>query len=153
MGLLESLKKKGIVDFHMRAVPGTEVPDHKVWWGRCIREINQQKASSLCPNSCQIYALCKETSLLRVIVQAVESTLRRYLGCRQERAPAILCMSANEHGHTVHSALFLTDTGNMLVSPFKACKGNYFHALLVVGLGFSTGSGSAHAYKSKNKVT
>ncbi|NXC97134.1 NOL8 protein, partial [Certhia familiaris] len=29
--LLESLKKRGIVDFHMRAVPGTEVPDHKKW--------------------------------------------------------------------------------------------------------------------------
>ncbi|KAF2982385.1 hypothetical protein EK904_001180 [Melospiza melodia maxima] len=29
MCLLESLKQKGIVDFHMRAVPGTEVPDHK----------------------------------------------------------------------------------------------------------------------------
>ncbi|OXB58179.1 hypothetical protein ASZ78_006951 [Callipepla squamata] len=27
--LLESLKKAGVVDFHMRAVPGTEVPDHK----------------------------------------------------------------------------------------------------------------------------
>ncbi|XP_009327548.1 PREDICTED: nucleolar protein 8 [Pygoscelis adeliae] len=29
--LLESLKKAGVVDFHMRAVPGTEVPDHKKW--------------------------------------------------------------------------------------------------------------------------
>ncbi|KAM6344359.1 nucleolar protein 8 isoform 2-T3 [Alca torda] len=29
--LLESLKKAGIVDFHMKAVPGTEVPDHKKW--------------------------------------------------------------------------------------------------------------------------
>uniref|UniRef100_A0A672UDC7 RRM domain-containing protein n=1 Tax=Strigops habroptila TaxID=2489341 RepID=A0A672UDC7_STRHB len=35
MSLLESLKKAGVVDFHMKAVPGTEVPDHKVWWGRC----------------------------------------------------------------------------------------------------------------------
>ncbi|NXM52539.1 NOL8 protein, partial [Illadopsis cleaveri] len=31
MCLLESLKKTGVVDFHMRAVPGTEVPDHKKW--------------------------------------------------------------------------------------------------------------------------
>ncbi|XP_009474995.1 PREDICTED: nucleolar protein 8 [Nipponia nippon] len=29
--LLESLKKAGVVDFHMKAVPGTEVPDHKKW--------------------------------------------------------------------------------------------------------------------------
>lgn len=34
--LLESLKKAGVVDFHMKAVPGTEVPDHKVWWGRSV---------------------------------------------------------------------------------------------------------------------
>lgn len=60
MSLLESLKKTGVVDFHMRAVPGTEVPDHKVWWGRCIRKIKQEKTSSLHLNSCQIYALCKE---------------------------------------------------------------------------------------------
>ncbi|KAL9838873.1 nucleolar protein 8 isoform 2-T2 [Geothlypis trichas] len=50
MGLLESLKKKGIVDFHMRAVPGTEVPDHKKWvvgkFGRVLPILhlrNQQK--------------------------------------------------------------------------------------------------------------
>ncbi|NXW59894.1 NOL8 protein, partial [Eurystomus gularis] len=30
-GLLESLKKAGVEDFHMKAVPGTEVPDHKKW--------------------------------------------------------------------------------------------------------------------------
>ncbi|NWX49170.1 NOL8 protein, partial [Steatornis caripensis] len=29
--LLESLKRAGVVDFHMKAVPGTEVPDHKKW--------------------------------------------------------------------------------------------------------------------------
>ncbi|XP_065543927.1 nucleolar protein 8 isoform X2 [Lathamus discolor] len=29
--LLESLKKVGVVDFFMKAVPGTEVPDHKKW--------------------------------------------------------------------------------------------------------------------------
>ncbi|NXD70631.1 NOL8 protein, partial [Eolophus roseicapillus] len=29
--LLESLKKVGVVDFHMKAVPGTKVPDHKKW--------------------------------------------------------------------------------------------------------------------------
>ncbi|XP_056191700.1 nucleolar protein 8 isoform X1 [Falco biarmicus] len=29
--LLESLKKAGVVDFHMKAVPGTEVPEHKKW--------------------------------------------------------------------------------------------------------------------------
>ncbi|XP_075015439.1 nucleolar protein 8 [Calonectris borealis] len=29
--LLESMKKAGVVDFHMKAVPGTEVPDHKKW--------------------------------------------------------------------------------------------------------------------------
>ncbi|XP_068014116.1 nucleolar protein 8 [Melanerpes formicivorus] len=31
MGLLESMKKAGVADFHMKAVPGTEVPDHKKW--------------------------------------------------------------------------------------------------------------------------
>ncbi|NXC56164.1 NOL8 protein, partial [Aleadryas rufinucha] len=41
MGLLESLKKTGVVDFHMRAVPGTEVPDHKVWWGRTLSLLKQ----------------------------------------------------------------------------------------------------------------
>lgn len=81
MCLLESLKKTGVVDFHMRAVPGTEVPDHKVWWGRCIREVKQQKANSLHLNSCQIYAY-KETGLFRVTVQVVKSTLRKYLVCR-----------------------------------------------------------------------
>ncbi|XP_074861741.1 nucleolar protein 8 isoform X2 [Carettochelys insculpta] len=29
--LLESLNKAGVVNFHMKAVPGTEVPDHKDW--------------------------------------------------------------------------------------------------------------------------
>ncbi|XP_067159277.1 nucleolar protein 8 [Apteryx mantelli] len=29
--LLESLEKAGVVDFHMKAVPGTEVPGHKNW--------------------------------------------------------------------------------------------------------------------------
>ncbi|XP_041318741.1 nucleolar protein 8 [Pyrgilauda ruficollis] len=50
MCLLESLKKKGVVDFHMRAVPGTEVPDHKKWvvgkFGRVLPILhlrNQQK--------------------------------------------------------------------------------------------------------------
>ncbi|NXO46360.1 NOL8 protein, partial [Locustella ochotensis] len=48
--LLESLKKTGVVDFHMRAVPGTEVPDHKNWvvgkFGRVLPVLhlrNQQK--------------------------------------------------------------------------------------------------------------
>lgn len=36
ISLLESMKKAGVADFHMKAVPGTEVPDHKVWWGSCI---------------------------------------------------------------------------------------------------------------------
>ncbi|NXN14116.1 NOL8 protein, partial [Indicator maculatus] len=31
MCLLESMKKAGVADFHMKAVPGTEVPDHKKW--------------------------------------------------------------------------------------------------------------------------
>ncbi|NWT76792.1 NOL8 protein, partial [Prunella himalayana] len=50
MCLLESLKEKGVVDFHMRAVPGTEVPDHKKWvvgkFGRVLPILhlrNQQK--------------------------------------------------------------------------------------------------------------
>uniref|UniRef100_A0A8B9VJY2 Nucleolar protein 8 n=1 Tax=Anas zonorhyncha TaxID=75864 RepID=A0A8B9VJY2_9AVES len=50
MSLLESLKKAGVVDFHMKAVPGTEVPDHKNWvvgkFGRVLpilRLRNQQK--------------------------------------------------------------------------------------------------------------
>ncbi|NWU30843.1 NOL8 protein, partial [Dyaphorophyia castanea] len=50
MCLLESLKKTGVVDFHMRAVPGTEVPDHKKWvvgkFGRVLPVLhlrNQQK--------------------------------------------------------------------------------------------------------------
>ncbi|XP_023800936.1 nucleolar protein 8 isoform X1 [Cyanistes caeruleus] len=49
-GLLESLKKTGVVDFYMRAVPGTEVPDHKKWvvgkFGRVLPILhlrNQQK--------------------------------------------------------------------------------------------------------------
>ncbi|XP_062441597.1 nucleolar protein 8 [Rhea pennata] len=29
--ILESLQKAGVVDFHMKAVPGTEVPGHKNW--------------------------------------------------------------------------------------------------------------------------
>ncbi|CAM4579214.1 unnamed protein product, partial [Eretmochelys imbricata] len=29
--LLESLNEAGVVNFHMKAVPGTEVPDHKDW--------------------------------------------------------------------------------------------------------------------------
>uniref|UniRef100_A0A803VY43 Nucleolar protein 8 n=1 Tax=Ficedula albicollis TaxID=59894 RepID=A0A803VY43_FICAL len=48
--LLESLKKTGVVNFHMRAVPGTEVPDHKKWvvgkFGRVLPILhlrNQQK--------------------------------------------------------------------------------------------------------------
>ncbi|XP_063267742.1 nucleolar protein 8 isoform X2 [Prinia subflava] len=50
MCLLESLKKTGVVDFHMRAVPGTEVPHHKKWvvgkFGRVLPILhlrNQQK--------------------------------------------------------------------------------------------------------------
>ncbi|NXU33479.1 NOL8 protein, partial [Drymodes brunneopygia] len=50
MCLLESLKRTGVVDFHMRAVPGTEVPDHKKWvvgkFGRVLPILhlrNQQK--------------------------------------------------------------------------------------------------------------
>ncbi|NXT85131.1 NOL8 protein, partial [Zapornia atra] len=49
-GLIESLKKAGVVDFHMKAVPGTEVPDHKKWvvgkFGRVLPVLhlrNQQK--------------------------------------------------------------------------------------------------------------
>ncbi|NWT85318.1 NOL8 protein, partial [Lanius ludovicianus] len=52
MCLIESLKKTGVVDFHMRAVPGTEVPDHKKWvvgkFGRVLPILhlrNQQKKS------------------------------------------------------------------------------------------------------------
>ncbi|NXC35236.1 NOL8 protein, partial [Campylorhamphus procurvoides] len=48
--LLESLKKTGVVDFHMKAVPGTEVPEHKKWvvgkFGRVLPVLhlrNQQK--------------------------------------------------------------------------------------------------------------
>ncbi|NXV72577.1 NOL8 protein, partial [Atlantisia rogersi] len=48
--LIESLKKAGVVDFHMKAVPGTEVPDHKKWvvgkFGRVLPVLhlrNQQK--------------------------------------------------------------------------------------------------------------
>uniref|UniRef100_A0ABM5FKC5 Nucleolar protein 8 n=1 Tax=Pogona vitticeps TaxID=103695 RepID=A0ABM5FKC5_9SAUR len=29
--VVESMKKSGVVDFHVKAVPGTEVPDHKDW--------------------------------------------------------------------------------------------------------------------------
>ncbi|KAL8212408.1 UNVERIFIED_CONTAM: nucleolar protein 8 [Gekko kuhli] len=29
--ILESMKKSGVVDFHVKAVPGTEIPDHKDW--------------------------------------------------------------------------------------------------------------------------
>ncbi|NXY74218.1 NOL8 protein, partial [Glareola pratincola] len=51
--LLESLKKAGIVDFHMKAVPGTEVPDHKKWvvgkFGRVLPVLHLRK--SCCLNS------------------------------------------------------------------------------------------------------
>ncbi|NXN36494.1 NOL8 protein, partial [Rhinoptilus africanus] len=51
--LLESLKKAGIVDFHMKAVPGTEVPDHKKWvvgkFGRVLPILHLRK--SCCFNS------------------------------------------------------------------------------------------------------
>ncbi|KAF1409138.1 Nucleolar protein 8, partial [Spheniscus mendiculus] len=46
--LLESLKKAGVVDFHMRAVPGTEVPDHKKWvvgkFGRVLPILHLRKS-------------------------------------------------------------------------------------------------------------
>ncbi|NXU59601.1 NOL8 protein, partial [Turnix velox] len=45
--LLESLKKAGVVDFHMKAVPGTEVPDHKKWvvgkFGRVLPVLHLRK--------------------------------------------------------------------------------------------------------------
>ncbi|XP_027563422.1 nucleolar protein 8-like, partial [Neopelma chrysocephalum] len=48
--LLESLRKTGVVDFPMKAVPGTEVPEHKKWvvgkFGRVLPVLhlrNQQK--------------------------------------------------------------------------------------------------------------
>ncbi|KFV41689.1 Nucleolar protein 8, partial [Gavia stellata] len=51
--LLESLKKAGVVDFHMKAVPGTEVPDHKKWvvgkFGRVLPILHLRK--SRCFNS------------------------------------------------------------------------------------------------------
>ncbi|NXF89283.1 NOL8 protein, partial [Eubucco bourcierii] len=31
ISLLESMKRAGVANFHMKAVPGTEVPDHKKW--------------------------------------------------------------------------------------------------------------------------
>ncbi|NWH67594.1 NOL8 protein, partial [Geococcyx californianus] len=47
--LLESLKKAGVVDFHMKAVPGTEVPDHKNWvvgkFGRVLPVLHLRKSS------------------------------------------------------------------------------------------------------------
>ncbi|NXA04992.1 NOL8 protein, partial [Sapayoa aenigma] len=50
MCLLESLEKNGVVGFHMKAVPGTEVPEHKKWvvgkFGRVLPVLhlrNQQK--------------------------------------------------------------------------------------------------------------
>ncbi|KGL86219.1 Nucleolar protein 8, partial [Charadrius vociferus] len=52
--LLESLKKAGVVDFHMKAVPGTEVPDHKKWvvgkFGRVLPILHLRK-ESCCFNS------------------------------------------------------------------------------------------------------
>ncbi|NXP04772.1 NOL8 protein, partial [Thinocorus orbignyianus] len=52
-GLLESLAKAGVVDFHMKAVPGTEVPDHKKWvvgkFGRVLPILHLRK--SRCSNS------------------------------------------------------------------------------------------------------
>ncbi|NXC21753.1 NOL8 protein, partial [Corythaeola cristata] len=46
--LLESLKKAGVVDFHMKAVPGTEVPDHKKWvvgkFGRVLPILHLRKS-------------------------------------------------------------------------------------------------------------
>ncbi|KFP91366.1 Nucleolar protein 8, partial [Apaloderma vittatum] len=50
---LESLKKAGVVDFHMKAVPGTEVPGHKKWvvgkFGRVLPILHLRK--SYCFNS------------------------------------------------------------------------------------------------------
>ncbi|NXE54006.1 NOL8 protein, partial [Casuarius casuarius] len=52
--LLESLKKAGVVDFHMKAVPGTEVPGHKNWvvgkFGRVLPVLHLKK-------SCCFYSL------------------------------------------------------------------------------------------------
>ncbi|NXA45229.1 NOL8 protein, partial [Nothocercus julius] len=45
--LVESLKEAGIVDFHMKAVPGTEVPGHKNWvvgkFGRVLPVLHLKK--------------------------------------------------------------------------------------------------------------
>ncbi|XP_030062970.1 nucleolar protein 8 [Microcaecilia unicolor] len=42
--LMESLRKAGVVDFQLKAVPGTEVPDHKDWvvskFGRVLPVLN-----------------------------------------------------------------------------------------------------------------
>ncbi|KFO87580.1 Nucleolar protein 8, partial [Buceros rhinoceros silvestris] len=46
--LLESLKKAGVTDFRMKAVPGTEVPDHKKWvvgkFGRVLPILHLRKS-------------------------------------------------------------------------------------------------------------
>ncbi|NXG54387.1 NOL8 protein, partial [Hemiprocne comata] len=51
--LLESLKKAGVIDFQMKAVPGTEVPAHKKWvvgkFGRVLPVLHLRK--SCCFNS------------------------------------------------------------------------------------------------------
>ncbi|NWU88504.1 NOL8 protein, partial [Upupa epops] len=48
MCLLESLNKAGVTDFHMKAVPGTEVPDHKKWvvgkFGRVLPVLHLRKS-------------------------------------------------------------------------------------------------------------
>ncbi|NWJ00030.1 NOL8 protein, partial [Crypturellus undulatus] len=53
--LVESLKEAGIVDFHMKAVPGTEVPGHKNWvvgkFGRVLpTNIMKYDPSKYCHN-------------------------------------------------------------------------------------------------------
>ncbi|NXS72485.1 NOL8 protein, partial [Pandion haliaetus] len=58
--LLESLKKAGVVDFHMKAVPGTEVPDHKKWvvgkFGRVLPILHLRKS---CFNSLTVINIVK----------------------------------------------------------------------------------------------
>ncbi|NWR79285.1 NOL8 protein, partial [Centropus unirufus] len=46
--LLQSLEKAGVVNFHMKAVPGTEVPEHKNWvvgkFGRVLPVLHLRKS-------------------------------------------------------------------------------------------------------------
>uniref|UniRef100_A0A8B9QRV8 Nucleolar protein 8 n=1 Tax=Apteryx owenii TaxID=8824 RepID=A0A8B9QRV8_APTOW len=68
--LLESLEKAGVVDFHMKAVPGTEVPGHKNWVvGKFGRVLPNHVFYSLTENNIVKYDPSKYCHNLRKLEQ------------------------------------------------------------------------------------